>query len=436
MGPNAEKLHKPLHNRQDINQDRKQTEYINASYYEGETDEITCVDCLRYWSLKFVVNGMFTTSRIVGYSQFMVFMILRVIITGSLCGRLYGKYPDIQCTFSSKYDDVTTTGNLSQNRDKELEVFNKSSINVSSPEVAIDCLYVAYSGVSPITLWALGLLTVVLPWLILLPWTPLSDDQDYVVCRPINMQWPCLTIYVVRFLKACIRLLLELTCLIIIPVLYGSGIPNILTCYDDKVICELPEYKEMTYFLWLCLAVNIISCGLTICELIDICRNKQVYESEMGGYSSVSKISSARSSTGTMNGQYTYRRQPSNLERGRSTKRGMQSAVTPASGSKRRFGLTRSADPGTMSKNSKFRGRQPRPSECDEVIKMAAPTKDSQSRGARSFPKLYYPTEERTSPSNLAVRSPTSASTTQPNNVILHSTSDIEIHACDKSAAV
>jgi len=65
---------------------------------------------------------------------------------------------------------------------------------------------VAYHGaMSPLHAWAITLLSAIIPWLCLVPWTPFEIGQHFISCSNEKYPWPCLTFYMSCFLRAVMR---------------------------------------------------------------------------------------------------------------------------------------------------------------------------------------------------------------------------------------
>nr|CAB3260896.1 uncharacterized protein LOC100176175 [Phallusia mammillata] len=240
---------------------------------EGGTTNNTTGDCLAALIFNNVIrNGMFSLSQLVGYTQFMVFVIIRLIICGALAGRLFAN--DVKHIFC----DATRSDNTTQ-LDEDSVTLNPFNDTV---EIRETCLRIAYHGsISPLIGWALTLLTSVIPWLVVLPWTPFEIGQDYVRCPLEGCKWPCLTTFISAFIRAITRLILEITAFVGIIVAYRMYVPKYVSCYDDTITCVLPESEEKTCFLWMLTCINAITAGLSVWEIFHMYTNKELYDKDM-----------------------------------------------------------------------------------------------------------------------------------------------------------
>ncbi|XP_076805189.1 uncharacterized protein LOC143449040 isoform X2 [Clavelina lepadiformis] len=214
---------------------------------------------------------MFTFKLLVGYTQFMVFVIIRLIITGSIAGRLFADdINKINCSFIEERNDKN---------------FAKLEMNetISSPDansyvIKKDCLRTLYyDTISPLTAWALTILSAVLPWLLTLPWIPCEWNRKLSKCPKFKRKWPCPSYLQVCFLRASMRLSLELVFFIWVIATYRMYIPPRVTCYKGSVTCETEGSGEKTTFLWILTVVNLGCAGLSAWELAFMSTHKNFY---------------------------------------------------------------------------------------------------------------------------------------------------------------
>nr|XP_002124331.1 uncharacterized protein LOC100176175 isoform X2 [Ciona intestinalis] len=261
-----------------------------------------CSYCFRFLSNNCFMNGLFGLSHLIGYTQFMVFIIVRVIVLGSVAGRLFlHDEENLNCTVTNVTAMIQIYGDLfqeNQSNDSRTLRFGADRgqlRNESIAEIKSTCIRAVYNGyMSPLCAWLVSMFPTILAWLMLIPWTPFLAGQEYVDCR--KFRWPCLTMFISNFIKASIRFILESSFLIVVIVAFKMYIPNIVFCYGNEVTCRVLESAEKTCFIWLLCCASLASIFLTALEIVHMCNNKQGYDSDTHEPYYISEFANERSS--------------------------------------------------------------------------------------------------------------------------------------------
>ncbi|XP_078495683.1 uncharacterized protein LOC100176175 [Ciona intestinalis] len=150
-----------------------------------------CSYCFRFLSNNCFMNGLFGLSHLIGYTQFMVFIIVRVIVLGSVAGRLFlHDEENLNCTVTNVTAMIQIHGDMfqeNQSNDSRTLRFGADRgqlRNESIAEIKSTCIRAVYSGyMSPLCAWLISMFPTILAWLMIVCF---YDKKTYVDCHNSN----------------------------------------------------------------------------------------------------------------------------------------------------------------------------------------------------------------------------------------------------------